>query len=225
MKASKKFLSVFLALAMLLPCLMMSVSAQDSIEDQIQALVDEKMAVIIPQLEAQDALDQVAFFEEIVRDMITQDLMYQSGISPLEDGSENNVLAPQGGVVSYEVPRTWGVPNQKMLAIGCTKEQTDEWINKFNKRIEICRLIDIVMGSWEKLPSLVRSTVNLFKGLTVAMSNAVINDINACGGKALEINTYYSIDDNPTTVVMGWKSASIPVPYNALNIQKYVNKW
>ena len=57
------------------------------------------------------------------------------------------------------------------------------------------------------------------------MSNAVINDINACGGKALEINTYYSIDNNPTTVVMGWKSASIPVPYNALNIQKYVNKW
>lgn len=216
---------MFLVLAMLLPCLMMSVSAQTSVEDQIQAMVDEKMAVIIPQLEAQDALDQAAFFEGIVRDMITQDLMYQSGISPLEDGSENNVLAPQGGVVSYEVPRTWGVPNQKMLAIGCTKEQTDEWINKFNKRIEICRLIDIVMGSWEKLPSLVRSTVNLFKGLTVAMSNAVINDINACGGKALEINTYYSIDDNPTTVVMGWKSASIPVPYNALNIQKYVNKW
>ena len=57
------------------------------------------------------------------------------------------------------------------------------------------------------------------------MSNAVINDINACGGKALEINTYYSIDNNPTTVVMGWKSASIPVPYNALNIQKVVNKW
>ena len=55
--------------------------------------------------------------------------------------------------------------------------------------------------------------------------NAVINDINACGGKALEINTYYSIDNNPTTVVMGWKSASIPVPYNALNIQKVVNKW
>lgn len=75
------------------------------------------------------------------------------------------------------------------------------------------------------MPPLAQATVNLFKGLTVAMSNAVINDINACGGKALEINTYYSIDDNPTTVVMGWKSASIPVPYNALNIQKYVNKW
>lgn len=183
------------------------------------------MAVIIPQLEAQDALDQAAFFEEIVRDMITQDLMYQSGISPLEDGSENNVLAPQGGVVSYEVPRTWGVPNQKMLAIGCTKAQTDEWINRFNKRIEICDLIDLVVDNWRSLPPLAQATVKLFTGLTVVMSNAVINDINACGGKALEINTYYSIDNNPTTVVMGWKSASIPVPYNALNIQKVVNKW
>lgn len=75
------------------------------------------------------------------------------------------------------------------------------------------------------MPPLAQATVKLFTGLTVVMSNAVINDINACGGKALEINTYYSIDNNPTTVVMGWKSASIPVPYNALNIQKVVNKW
>lgn len=82
-----------------------------------------------------------------------------------------------------------------------------------------------MIGNVNFLPVPGQAIAQLFLELTASMSNAVINDINACGGKALEINTYYSIDNNPTTVVMGWKSASIPVPYNALNIQKYVNKW
>ena len=231
MKKLKRVVSLCLAFAMVSSCFTRVSAAQPSIEDQIQTIVDEKMSIVLPQLAAQDALDQAPLYEEIIYSMVAAEFGVpdsRSAIQPREDGTENNVYAPRGGMVAYKAPRA-GFPPQQILAIGCTSEQSAYWLNRVSRQTNVLELLKHIFENKSEnaivamLPSYMREIANAFLSLAIVGNNQIINDINQCGGRALVINTYWSIDNAASTAVMGWNSMSIPVPYNALEITPAVN--
>ena len=65
----------------------------------------------------------------------------ENSISPLEDGTVNNVYAPRGGSVAYKQAREWGAVPGRFVVVGCTAEQGERWINEIETQRDVASAI------------------------------------------------------------------------------------
>ena len=219
----KRSISLLLALVMCVTLCLPAFAANAGIRpDPIQQLVDEKMEIIRPQLSDQNALFLEDEYEAILYEMFSSEFNEQNSVLR-EDGSVNNVYAPRGGSVAYQLPREWGTALQNYIAVGCTAAQGEEWINTVTSQRTVANAIDKVLGYMGWIPSYITTGASLLLQTTVAINTAILNDIDSCNGRVLVINTISYIDNAAHPAVCGWPTTSIPVPYNATSITSYVN--
>lgn len=107
-RTTSLLMAICMVFALMVNASAFELSAEDTVKpaDPIQQMVDEKMAVILPQLAAQDALYLADDYEAILYAMFSAEYD-ENSISPLEDGTVNNVYAPRGGSVAYKQAREW----------------------------------------------------------------------------------------------------------------------
>lgn len=198
--------------------------AEDTVKpaDPIQQMVDEKMAVILPQLAAQDALYLADDYEAILYAMFSAEYD-ENSISPLEDGTVNNVYAPRGGSVAYKQAREWGAVPGRFVVVGCTAEQGERWINEIETQRDVASAIMEAVNTLNWLPPYITGSANTLLYTTVSINQSILNDIQSCNGRVMVLNTISYIDNAAHPAVMGWPTTSIPVPYNATEIVSRVN--
>lgn len=219
----KKLFSMVLATAMCLSlCVPALATDANKVLDPIQQLVDEKMEIIRPQLVAQDALYLEDNYEDILYEMFSSEYARQ-GSALREEGTINNVYAPRGGSVAYQLPREWGVAPENFIAVGCTAAQGESWIGRIAAQRTVANAIDDVLGYLTWLPSYITTSASLLLQTTVAINTAILDDIESCNGRVLIINSISYIDNAAHPVVCGWPTTSIPVPYNATGITSCIN--
>ena len=144
-------------------------------------------------------------------------------LSPLEDGTVNNVYAPRGGSVAYKQAREWGAVPGRFVVVGCTAEQGERWINEIETQRDVARAIMEVVNTLNWIPPYITGSANTLLYTTVSIIQSILNDIQSCNGRVMVLNTISYIDNAAHPAVMGWPTTSIPVPYNATEIVSRVN--
>lgn len=144
-------------------------------------------------------------------------------LSPLEDGTVNNVYAPRGGSVAYKQAREWGAVPGRFVVVGCTAEQGERWINEIETQRDVASAIMEAVKTLNWLPPYITGSANALLYTTVSINQSILNDIQSCNGRVMVLNTISYIDNAAHPAVMGWPTTSIPVPYNATEIVSRVN--
>ena len=122
-RTASLLMAICMVFALMVNASAFELSAEDTVKpaDPIQQMVDEKMAVILPQLAAQDALYLADDYEAILYAMFSAEYD-ENSISPLEDGTVNNVYAPRGGSVAYKQARELRAVPGRFVVVGCTAD-------------------------------------------------------------------------------------------------------
>lgn len=223
-RTTSLLMAICMVFALMVNASAFELSAEDTVKpaDPIQQMVDEKMAVILPQLAAQDALYLADDYEAILYAMFSAEYD-ENSISPLEDGTVNNVYAPRGGSVAYKQAREWGAVPGRFVVVGCTAEQGERWINEVETQRDVARAIMEAVKTLNWLPPYITGSANALLYTTVSINQSILNDIQSCNGRVMVLNTISYIDNAAHPAVMGWPTTSIPVPYNATEIVSRVN--
>lgn len=124
-RTTSLLMAICMVFALMVNASAFELSAEDTVKpaDPIQQMVDEKMAVILPQLAAQDALYLADDYEAILYAMFSAEYD-ENSISPLEDGTVNNVYASPRWLCSHTSRReSGGLFLVVLIVVGCTAEQ------------------------------------------------------------------------------------------------------
>lgn len=161
-RTTSLLMAICMVFALMVNASAFELSAEDTVKpaDPIQQMVDEKMAVILPQLAAQDALYLADDYEAILYAMFSAEYD-ENSISPLEDGTVNNVYAPRGGSVAYKQAREWGAVPGRFVVVGCTAEQGERWINEIETQRDVARAIMEAVNTLNWLPPYITGSASL----------------------------------------------------------------
>ncbi len=215
---TKRILTLAMSFMMVLSLAMTGYASDVSYESKVQSMVEQKMSIVIPQLEAQNAEHMIPVYQEIILAMVESSL---NGTAEYDgDGDNvNDVFAPRGGSVAYKLPREWGVAPSPVLAVGCTNKQAEYWTGKVTNQTTVMELLDkgLEIGA-DFLPPYVADLGGAMLGVALKLNQSILDDIENCNGKVLVVTTYSNIDNAAYPAVMGWDSTMIPVPHNALEV-------
>ncbi len=183
----------------------------DVLQKNINSEYEAAMECIYAQLKAQDALDMLDVYEDIIYTMIVQREYAEAGIEPF--GYTTKIRASNGGTAAYAKPREFGTSAVPVVIQYMTPNQFDYDLIAQLPDLTLGGLVmDITKGRLPKFAALVDKcslplkVFDVMYNLLVKVNSTVESSVKNANGYAMIINTYRYTDSSWETGILGWST-------------------
>ena len=192
------------------------VDSNDTLIAQADALIEQRYDTIMEQvaesLSAQNSLDMLDVYEAIIKPMVRYDVYAELGITRREP--EVGFYAPNGGVVSYNLPRESGVAPAPTVVICYTAEQAAEIIEGLNQTqasLSFWNGVIDCLGDQTVFEALILADLDLpsiavsgLLSMIMFLNDLQLESIHDADDYVMVTLTYHVLDNSWTKEIIGW---------------------